>query len=135
MRIALRPQAIALHKRQENRASDPSGIQTNCLVSPFIISSAKKVGLIGLLLGITVLVAKPALGLPPPEDVPEEVLRTQIITEARSPIDGKPLTAAEYAQLKALLAERSTPPDINPKIRQLLFLLRLRQLLRTVLPL
>ena len=92
-------------------------------------------GLISLLLGITVLVAKPALGLPPPDDMPEEVLRTQIITEARSPIDGKPLTAAQYAQLKALLAERSTPPDINPKIRQLLFLLRLRQLLRTVLPL
>jgi hypothetical protein len=105
-------------------------------VSPFIIFSAKKVGSIGLLLGITVvLVAKPALGLPPPEDVPEEVLRTQIITEARSPIDGKPLTAAEYAQLKALLAERSIPPDVNPKIRQLIFLLRLRQLLRTVIPL
>jgi hypothetical protein len=92
------------------------------------------VGLIGLLLGITVLLAKPALGLPPPEDVPEEVLRTQIITEARSPIDGKPLTAAEYAQLKALLAERSTPPELTPKIRQLLFLLRLRQLLRIVTP-
>lgn len=91
-------------------------------------------GLIGLLLGITVLLAKPALGLPPPEDVPEEVLRTQIITEARSPIDGKPLTAAEYAQLKALLAERSTPPELTPKIRQLLFLLRLRQLLRIVTP-
>ena len=136
MRIALRPQAIALHNRQANRSSDPSGIQTNCLVSHFVISSAKKVGSIGLLLGITVvLVAKPALGLPPPEDVPEEVLRTQIISEARSPIDGKPLTAAEYAQLKALLAERSTPPDVNPKIRQLIFLLRLRQLLRTVIPL
>ncbi len=104
-------------------------------MSPFVISCAKEVGLIGLLLGITVLVAKPALGLPPPEDVPEEVLRTQIITEARSPIDGKPLTAAEYAQLRAQLAERSTPPEVTPKIRQLLFLLRLRQLLRIVTPL
>lgn len=38
-----------------------------------------------------------AIALPPPEDVPEEILRTEIITEARSAIDGQPLTAAEYA--------------------------------------
>jgi hypothetical protein len=73
--------------------------------------------------------------LPPPEDVPEEVLRTQIITEARSPIDGKPLTATEYAQLKSQIAQSSLPPQLNPKIRQLIFLLRLRQMLRTVIPL
>ena len=40
--------------------------------------------------------------LPPPEDTHEEILRTEIITEARSPIDGELLTAAEYAQLQAL---------------------------------
>jgi hypothetical protein len=90
---------------------------------------------LSLLLGLTFVVAKPALGLPPPEDVPEEVLRTEIITEARSPLDGKPLTAAEYAQLKAQLAEGSIPPQISSNIRQLIFLLRLRQLLRTVAPL
>ncbi len=87
-----------------------------------------------ILLGLTFVVAKPALGLPPPEDVPEEILRTEIITEARSPIDGKPLTAAEYAQLKAQLAERSTPVEINPKFRQLIFLLNLRHLFRTIIP-
>lgn len=87
-----------------------------------------------LLLGLTFVVAKPALGLPPPEDVPEEVLRTEIITEGRSPIDGKLLTAAEYAQLKAQLAERSTPVEINSKIRQLIFLLNIRHLLRTITP-
>jgi hypothetical protein len=85
-------------------------------------------------LGLAFVIAKPALSLPPPEDVPEEVLRTEIIIEARSPIDGKPLTAAEYAQLKAQLAEPSTPPELNPQIRQLIFLLRLRQLFRTVTP-
>ncbi len=85
-------------------------------------------------LGLTLLVAKPAVGLPPPEDVPEEVLRTEIITEARSPIDGKPLTAAEYAQLQAELAQNPVPPDINPKIKRLIFLLRLRQMLRTIIP-
>jgi len=85
-------------------------------------------------LGLTLLVAKPAVGLPPPEDVPEEILRTEIITEARSPIDGKPLTAAEYAQLQAELAQNPIPPDVNPKIKRLIFLLRLRQMLRTIIP-
>ena len=89
---------------------------------------------LSLSLGLTFVIAKPALSLPPPEDVPEEVLRTEIIIEARSPIDGKRLTAAEYAQLKAELSEPSTPPELNPKIRQLIFLLRLRQLFRTVTP-
>jgi hypothetical protein len=85
-------------------------------------------------LGLILLVAKPGVGLPPPEDVPEEVLRTEIITEARSPIDGKPLTAAEYAQLQAELAQNPISPDVNPKIKRLIFLLRLRQMLRTIIP-
>ncbi|NEP59592.1 MAG: hypothetical protein F6K31_21705 [Symploca sp. SIO2G7] len=85
-------------------------------------------------LGLTLLMAKPAVGLPPPEDVPEEILRTEIITEARSPIDGKPLTAAEYAQLQAELAQNPISPDVSPKLKRLIFLLRLRQLLRTIIP-
>jgi hypothetical protein len=89
---------------------------------------------ITLLLGVTFVAAEPALCLPPSEDVPEEVLRTEIITEARSPIDGKSLTAAEYAQLQAELAQPSTPPKLSPKIRRLIFLLRVRRLLRTVAP-
>ncbi|HBB35811.1 MAG TPA: hypothetical protein DDZ80_06360 [Cyanobacteria bacterium UBA8803] len=86
-------------------------------------------------LSISLIAAKPALGLPPPEDVPEELLRTEIITEARSPIDGKPLTAAEYAELEAKIAERSTPPALDPEIQHTIFLLRLLDLLRTVTPL
>ena len=46
------------------------------------------------------LLPTPAIALPPPEDLPEEILRTDIITEARSPIDGQPITPAEYAQLQ-----------------------------------
>ena len=76
----------------------------------------------------------PALTLPPPEDIPEEILRTEIILEARSPVDGKPLTAAEYAQLQAKLQTRSSPPQLSPKVRDTVFLLRLRQLFRTFLP-
>lgn len=92
-------------------------------------------GFSSLLLIFLFLVAKPATSLPPPEDVPEEVLRTEIITEARSPINGKPLTAAEYAQLQAELEGRLAPAEVTPKIQGLIFLLRLRQLLRTVTPL
>ena len=75
----------------------------------------------------------PAWALPPPEEVPEEVLRTEIITEARSPIDGKPITAAEYAQLQAEL-QTITPAasPLNPQLRELVFLLRVRQLLRRI---
>ncbi|MBD2741155.1 hypothetical protein [Coleofasciculus sp. FACHB-1120] len=74
----------------------------------------------------------PAKSLPPPEDIPEEVLRTEIITEARSPIDGKQLTAAEYAQLQNALQTRpAATSQVNPKLRELVFLLRVRRLLRT----
>jgi hypothetical protein len=75
-----------------------------------------------------------ALALPPLEDTPEEVLRTEIILEARSPVDGKPLTAAEYAQLQAQLQTRPAPPQLSPQVRDTIFLLRLRKAILTVLP-
>jgi hypothetical protein len=77
----------------------------------------------------------PALALPPPEDKPEEIQRTEIITEARSPLDGKPLTAAEYAELQTQLqARRQTPSTLNPKLRRLITLIRLRQGVRSIFP-
>ena len=72
--------------------------------------------------------------LPPPEDTPDEVLRTEIITEARSPIDGKPLTASEYAQLQSQLQARLGAPPLSPKLRDNIFLLRIRKLFRTFAP-
>lgn len=72
--------------------------------------------------------------LPPPEDIPDEVLRTEIITEARSPVDGKQLTASEYAQLQSQLQVRSAAPPLSPKLRENIFLLRLRKLFRTFAP-
>lgn len=79
-------------------------------------------------------IALPARALPPPEDVPEEVLRAEIILEARSPLNGEPLTAAEYAELQAQLQEPAFAPNVSPEVRELLFLLRLRELLNTVVP-
>ena len=72
--------------------------------------------------------------LPPREDIPEEILRTEIITEARSPIDGKPLTASEYAQLTAKVQKPLFRPKLSPQIRETVFLLRLRRLIKQVFP-
>ncbi|MFN6561352.1 MAG: hypothetical protein RMY28_016375 [Nostoc sp. ChiSLP01] len=75
----------------------------------------------------------PVIALPPPEDIPEEILRTQIIIEGRSPIDGRFLTAAEYAQLEVQL-QQAPPPKLDPKIRDRIFLLRIRKTLLQFFP-
>ncbi|GAB1540040.1 hypothetical protein NUACC21_27090 [Scytonema sp. NUACC21] len=73
------------------------------------------------------------MALPPQEDIPEEILRMEIITAARSPIDGKPLSAAEYAKLQAQLSV-IPPPKLDPKIREQVFLLRIRKFLLQLFP-
>ena len=77
----------------------------------------------------------PAVGraLPPPEEVPEERLRTEIILEARSPIDGTLLTPAEYEDLQAAIVDYPAP-TLDPKIREIVFLLQIRRVLRPVIP-
>jgi hypothetical protein len=93
-------------------------------------------------LGTIVLVLPPLLGwqaiavaLPPSDDVPEEVLRSEIITGARSPIDGKPLTATEYAQLQAQVQTAPpAPPQVSRKTEETLNLLKLRRFLKTFFP-
>lgn len=74
------------------------------------------------------------IALPPEEDISEEILRTEIILEARSPIDGKPVSVAEYAQLQAQLKVRPYPPILSSKVRETVFLLRLRKILKTLFP-
>ncbi|MBR8828614.1 MAG: hypothetical protein DSM107014_12065 [Gomphosphaeria aponina SAG 52.96 = DSM 107014] len=89
-----------------------------------------------LIFTITLALIKitPGAALPPPADLPEEVLRTQIITEGRSPVNGKPLTAAEYAEEVAKLKETSFPPQLNPKIQERIFWLEILKFLRIVTP-
>lgn len=73
--------------------------------------------------------------LPPPNDTPEEVLRTEVFTEARSPLNGESLSAAEYAELQAALrSTEAVPAKVSPKIRRLITLLRLRKAIRSVFP-
>ena len=84
--------------------------------------------------GILLATNKKSLALPPPDDIPEEVLRTEIILEARSPIDGRPLTPSEYAQLQEEKAKSPYSPQLNSKIRTIVFLLEIRRFVKTVLP-
>ncbi|MBD2239586.1 hypothetical protein H6G35_23730 [Aulosira sp. FACHB-113] len=88
---------------------------------------------ITILVGLSSHWGTKAMALPPVEDIPEEILRTQIIIEARSPVDGKPLTAAEYAQLQEQL-QVIPPRQLDPKIRDQIFLLRIRKGLLQLFP-
>lgn len=96
----------------------------------YLLKWSISINIIGLLLWLNSAVA-----LPPPEDIPEEVLRTEIITEGRSPIDGKPLTAREYTEIKAKLAESPYPSEVNSKLEHVIFLLKVRKMLKTFFPL
>lgn len=93
-------------------------------------------GFIVLLLCSSSLAAMaPVLALPPPEDTPEEVLRTQIVVEARSPINGEPMSAQEYAELEARLeAEQRNVAIVPPNARNIINQLRIRRTIRTFFP-
>ncbi len=78
-----------------------------------------------------------AANVPSVTDLPEEVLRSEIITEARSPIDGKPLSAADFAELVIAVEQQSQRDEASAaidssKFKDLLFLIRLRGFLRSV---
>ena len=68
------------------------------------------------------------------EEIPEEILRTEIITGARSPITGEPMTAAEYAQLQAELDGPVGTALVSDDIRYLVFLLQVRRAIRPIVP-
>ncbi|ELS32220.1 MULTISPECIES: hypothetical protein [Pseudanabaena] len=71
------------------------------------------------------------------EDSPEEVLRAEIYTDARSPIDGKQLSAAEYTELmEKLRSLDNIPPEdlVSPKVREVIGLLKLRKFLKQFIP-
>lgn len=78
----------------------------------------------------------PVWALPPVQDTPEEVLRTEIILDARSPVDGRPMDPAEYAALQtAQQAPYHPPAPLSPKVRSTVTLLKVRKFIKTYLPL
>lgn len=90
---------------------------------------------IAVISGLLLSGIEPLLALPSPEDKPEEVLRTEIITGARSPIDGRPLSAAEYAELQTEIATAPPGrPQVSVKVRRTINLLRIRRFIKTILP-
>ncbi|MEL7330793.1 MAG: hypothetical protein AAFN12_01025 [Cyanobacteria bacterium J06560_2] len=70
----------------------------------------------------------------PMDEIPEEILRTEIITEARSPLTGEPLSAAEYAQLQAEVSTAAGTPLVSEDLRYLIFLLQVRRALKPIVP-
>lgn len=75
-----------------------------------------------------------AIALPPPEEPPEEILRTEIIIETRSPLDGSSLSAAEYAELEVQLQAPPEHPSVSSDIRSLIFLLQIRRVIKPIIP-
>lgn len=68
-------------------------------------------------------------------DLPEEVLRSEILLDGRSPFDGTRLTATEYAELEQEIEQRNAvEPQVAPKIRRLVGLIKFRKFLKRVLP-
>lgn len=87
----------------------------------------------GVLIGWSL--AGASMALPPPEDIPEEVLRTEMIVDGRSARDGEPLTAEEYAaEQAAIAATLDQPGELPPEVQQIVLLLRIRKLVRPVFP-
>lgn len=76
-----------------------------------------------------------ALALPPAMDTPEEVLRTEITLDARSPIDGQPMTPVDYAILQNQLNTPIEPPiELSDKLVNTVKLLKLRKFVKKYLP-
>ncbi len=99
----------------------------------------KRITLIVLSVSTTIMVGLNShylalvMALPPKQDIPEEILRMEIVTAARSPIDGSLVSASEYAKLQSRLSV-SPPPKLDPKIRDQVFLLQIRKLLLQIFP-
>jgi hypothetical protein len=118
-----------------SQTSNPYRSQLYTIRSKLIIRSAQ-IALFTIACWQIIAPAR-ADSLPPDNDIPEEVLRAEIITEARSPIDGKALSAVEFAELvvttrQQIERDNAAVAANSPKLKETLFLLRLRGFLRSV---
>lgn len=89
---------------------------------------------LGLLLPVE-WVGGVALALPPVTEQPEEVLRAKIILDARSPIDGKPMTPTEYAELQNQLnAPLEYQTELSSNLVKTVRMLKLRKFVKKYFP-
>jgi hypothetical protein len=99
------------------------------------MSAIQRVAIATLLSPLVLLSSPSTWALPPADDTPEEILRTEIILDARSPIDGKPMNPADYAAMQAERQAPYHPPaPLAPKARSTLTLLKVRKVIKTYLP-
>ena len=103
---------------------------------PKIVTQLARIVCLGIV-GWQLAVPAQASSISIDNDLPEEVLRAEIITEARSPIDGKALSAIEFAELVTTAKQQIERDDASlitssSKVKETLFLLRLRGFLRSV---
>lgn len=90
-----------------------------------------------LISGCQIVSTVDASNLTSAADIPEEVLRAEIIIEARSPIDGTALSATDFAELvvttkQELDRENAITATSNSRFKEILQLIRLRSFLRSV---
>jgi hypothetical protein len=70
-------------------------------------------------------------------DIPEEMLQTSITERAYSQLDGRAQTAREEASVQRQLrvAPEDVPARLAPEVQQVVVLLRIRKLLKSLIPL
>lgn len=79
------------------------------------------------------LLSLPGAAIPPPTDIPEEILAAEIFLQARDN-EGKPLGVTEYALIREKEKEGIYPPLPSPQLREKIFLLQLLHMFRTLIP-
>jgi hypothetical protein len=72
-----------------------------------------------------------------PADLPEEMLQVSITERAHSRLDGRPQTSREEAseQRQLRVAPEDVPGRLSPEVQQTVVLLRIRKLLKSLIPL
>ena len=85
---------------------------------------------------LTNILNTPAVySLPTDDDLPEEVLATEITLDARSSLDNQVLSPQEYLQEKQGEEESLFPPEVDSEIQHNIFLLQILKMFRTINPL
>jgi hypothetical protein len=84
--------------------------------------------------GILICTNISAVALTPEDDIPEEILATEIIIEGRSQLNNQNLTVNEYVLEKQKESSSPFSPELDSQIQHNVLLLRIFKLLRTITP-